>query len=218
MGHSRKLKRVPATRAPRTRFVIYCEGQNTEPRYFQDVRAAYGNLSLIETPSVPSDAAKLVREAIRRTKVEHLGKGRRKPSNSFEQSDQVWAVFDHDDRRNFDDAIHRCKIHGVRVGWSNPCFELWLILHITEFEKPDASKAVCRHLSTLNPTYDPDRRKVCKWAELGELVIAAEKRAEMQLARREKEGDPSGRPSTTVGQLTKEIREASDRAKRRGEG
>ena len=32
--HKADLKRAEAMRAPKRRFIIYCEGENTEPAYF----------------------------------------------------------------------------------------------------------------------------------------------------------------------------------------
>lgn len=45
--------------------------------------------------------------------------------------DEVWCVFDVDDfdiRRAQDEA----RRHRVQLGVSNPCFELWLLLHHTD--------------------------------------------------------------------------------------
>jgi hypothetical protein len=205
MGHGRRLKRAPPTRARKARFAIYCEGARTEPRYFRDLEALYGNAAIIDSAPVPRDPLKLAEEAIRRA-------GRLGPRGSLEENDQVWAVFDRDEHASFDEAIRLCERNGVRIGRSNPCFELWLILHARDFDKPDSSREVCRHLQTLNPGYDPDRRKVCSWDRFAERVLAAERRARLQLARREREGGAHGSPSTTVGMLTVAIRMASESA------
>ena len=37
-----------------------------------------------------------------------------------------WIVFDRDQVKDFDEIIKEAKIHGIDVGWSNPCFEIWL--------------------------------------------------------------------------------------------
>ena len=52
-------------------------------------------------------------------------RGSRRSKDSFEENDQVWAVFDRDEHPRFDEAIALCDGHGVLVGRSNPCFELW---------------------------------------------------------------------------------------------
>jgi len=210
LGRGRGLRRAPPTRAPKARFLIYCEGENTEPHYFHQLLALHHHAVLLDIVPVPGDLIKLAREAVERGRRE--GAGRRRRRNSFEEADQVWAVFDRDEHPAFDEAIRLCESNGVSVARSNPCFELWLILHEKEFERPDGSRAVCRELAALNSEYDPNRRKVCPWDRLGERVEAAERRARLQLSRREGEGAPHGRPSTTVGALIREIREAARRA------
>lgn len=37
-----------------------------------------------------------------------------------------WIVFDRDQVLEFDKIIDEAKRKGIQVGWSNPCFEIWL--------------------------------------------------------------------------------------------
>lgn len=37
-----------------------------------------------------------------------------------------WIVFDRDQVANFDTIIKEAERVGIRVGWSNPCFEIWM--------------------------------------------------------------------------------------------
>ncbi len=37
-----------------------------------------------------------------------------------------WIVFDRDKVPDFDEIIQAAEQAGIRVGWSNPCFEIWL--------------------------------------------------------------------------------------------
>jgi len=208
-----KLKRRKHGREPKRRFYVFCEGEKTEPTYFAAVKAACAN-ALIELNTFPAvgvpntiatAAAKLVRSL-------GLGLQGRKPQNYLEEGDEVWAVFDRDDHPNFNEAIDRCHQAGVRVGRSNPCFEVWLILHEKDYNKPDDRKAVQTHFEKLRPEYDRHGAKIPDCADLATRVHLAEDRAEKQLRRREDEGAPYGRPSTTVGQLTRAIRDASAKA------
>lgn len=70
-------------------------------------------------------------------------------------------------------------------------------------------------LGDLRPEYK-DRGKTPDCDDLISRVEAAERRAEELLRRRQKEGNPYGNPSTTVGRLTREIRAADSRAQARG--
>ena len=37
-----------------------------------------------------------------------------------------WIVFDRDRINQFDQIIKAAESRGIHVGWSNPCFEIWL--------------------------------------------------------------------------------------------
>ena len=134
--------------------------------------------------------------------------------DSFEKRDQVWAVFDRDSHPHFERALDLCAQHKVQVARSNPCFEVWLILHEREFDRPDGRHAVQRHLKALRPEYDPDKHKSCDCDHLVKSVEDAEARAARQLDLRHREGVPFGPPSTTVGHLTAAIRSAAQAAGR----
>jgi len=209
-----ELRRRRHTREPKRRFIVYCEGENTEPAYLGALRRACADALIeIETIGAVGVPQTVARQATERVRAEGLGRRRGRPLSSFEEGDQVWAVFDRDDHEGFQEAVNRCEQAGVFVGRSNPCFELWLILHEQEYDKPDGRDAVQAHLQRLRPEYDRRRRKLPDCTALIALVEAAEARAESQLERREEERAPYGRPSTTVGRLTRAIREAADRAR-----
>ena len=202
-----RLCRRPAKREPLRSFTIFCEGENTEPAYFRALERKYKRQALIdlviEPVGVPMTIAKRASARVKK-------RGR----NSFDEKDQVWAVFDRDEHPNHEAAVRMCEQNRVGVARSNPCFEVWLILHLGDFDRPDGRHAVQRHLKTLRPEYDPDNGKSCDCHDLVTRVEEAEARATRQLARRTSEDAPFGPPSTTVGHLTAAIREAAQAAGR----
>ncbi len=206
-----KLQRKRYRREPKRCFHIFCEGKKTEPTYFSalkrectnaliDVRA-YGGIGVPDT--IATEAIKHLR---------NLNSGHRGKKNSFEEADEVWAVFDRDQHPKFHDAILRCEGAGVMVGRSNPCFEIWLILHKEDYDKPDGRNEAQNHLMQLCPEYNKQRNKAPNCEDLVKQVQEAETRAERLLHRRQQEGDPYGPPSTTVGRLTAAIRVAALKA------
>ena len=48
------------------------------------------------------------------------------------QYDEVWCVFDVDDHPGINDAQQMARASGIKLAISNPCFELWLLLHFRE--------------------------------------------------------------------------------------
>ena len=140
---------------------------------------------------------------------------RRGHRDSFEEGDQVWAVFDRDEHPRFNEAVDLCAQKGVGVARSDPCFELWLILHECDYNQACTRFDVQNEFASRRPEYDRDGAKTPDCADLVQRVEEAERRAEAQLQRRVAEGDPHGNPSTTVGRLTRAIREADEAARPR---
>lgn len=106
------------------------------------------------------------------------------------------------------EAIERCSVSKVEVAFSDPCFELWLVLHFKDFDRPDDRHQVQAALDKLCESYDPRGKKSADFASFMPKLGEAEERAARQLARRKEEGDPPRRPFTTVFNLTKEMRKA----------
>ena len=136
--------------------------------------------------------------------------------DSFEESDEVWAVFDRDAHPNFSEAVTLCEQKGVKVARSDPCFELWLILHESNYDKACTRRDVQRVLESRRSEYDKDGAKTPDCDALVSHVADAERRGDDQLRRREEEGKPFGNPSTTVGRLARALREADRKARPRG--
>lgn len=120
-------------------FVLSYEGTVTEKKYFQDFRASvyFNNNGLIEIVPLKRPKNKgsdpfSVKKLLNWAKKEY----------GFKISDEFWLIIDRDDwesihKLNFDDLVLECKNEeNFYLAMSNPCFEIWLVLHlknITEF-------------------------------------------------------------------------------------
>lgn len=98
----------------RQRFLIVCEGEKTEPQYFERFRVPG---LVVQVEGVGMNTLSLVDKA---KKIRAEG-----------EYDQVWCVFDKDDFPidQFENAIHQAHSEGMRVAYSNQAFELWYVLH-----------------------------------------------------------------------------------------
>ena len=211
------LNRRRSQREPKRRFILFCEGKNTEPAYFDAVKRtcvdALIEVEIVPAVGVPYTIAERARE---RARSEGLAQSSRRRLNSFEETDQVWAVFDRDEHPRFNDAVMLCNQVGIHVARSNPCFELWLILHEQDHDRHETCQALQKLLEQIRPDYSRKHGKVPDCDDLVTRVAQAEQRAEAQLTRRKDSGHPLGNPSTTVGHLTYQIREANSLATRHG--
>ena len=73
--------------------------------------------------------------------------------NLFEEQDQVWVVFDRDEHERFDEAVSLCEANGIGVARSNPCFEVWLILHMVDYDRQDDRHRVKNEFGRLASKY-----------------------------------------------------------------
>ncbi|MEV0396242.1 RloB family protein [Polymorphospora rubra] len=141
-GFSREtdLRRRPGTREQRTAILIATNGESTERDYFLALKAEpwvrAARVAVVFKRGAPIE---VIRDAARR--------------RDHDDYDQAWAVcdVDHYETATADaEAIER----DVRMAWSNPCFEVWLILH----------KADCNaHLENARRAGDRLRSHVRNW-------------------------------------------------------
>ena len=210
-----KIRRRGTRREPKVRFILFCEGRNTEPAYFSAVKKVWtGALVSIESRRGVGVPITIAKEALEFARSVGLTRGSRRRRNLFEEWDEVWAVFDRDEHERYEEAVNVCEANGIGVARSNPCFEVWLILHERDYDRPDDRHQAQRELQRLRPEYDGGGAKVPDCEEMVARVLQAEERGQVLLRRREDEKEPHGRPSTTVGDLTKAIRRADRRARR----
>jgi len=72
---------------------------------------------------------------------------------SVGEGDQFWLVCDTDHWiesnhiQNMVEVVRQCKQKGISVALSNPCFDLWLLLHFDEF--PSATSVTCSQIGGL---------------------------------------------------------------------
>ena len=196
------LKRPLPKQAPRKKFYIFSEGKNTEPDYFNMVKSTrLDALVALVIRDGAGDPKKIAEYAVEKKKEILRSK------DSFTKSDEVWAVFDRDEHEHWGSARSSCTQNSVGLACSNPCFELWLILHFIDYDAPDDRHQIQRQATSIVPGYDHSHRKLADCTKLIDLVESAEKRAEIQNQRRIEERLEFGPPSTSVWRLTKAIRE-----------
>jgi len=128
-----ELTRRKARREPYAKVLIVCEGEKTEPNYFNGLRDCYGlNSANVEVcGDCGTDPIGIVKYAKRRYKEE------RDAGDAF---DRVYCVFDKDSHHSYNNAkesIRTAKPKNVYFAITSvPCFEYWLLLHFDDTTKP----------------------------------------------------------------------------------
>jgi hypothetical protein len=140
-------------------FILSYEGKISEKKYFEDFRNSelFNDSGLIEIISLkrptnrgsdPISVKKLLLEA--------------KKEYRFKDTDEFWLIIDRDDweeihNHNFDKLVEDCnKENNFFLAMSNPCFEIWLILHlkdINEFDEVERIKLMSNEKISSSKNY-----------------------------------------------------------------
>jgi len=127
----RKPARSAQKRAPKPRLLVVTEGEVTEPEYLRglarQVRAAVVELEIADSRGVPLTLVTIARDLWKAARSRA-----KREKDAFLDYDAVWCVFDKDDHPNFDQAVDMARQNEIELAISNPCFELWLLLHFRE--------------------------------------------------------------------------------------
>lgn len=181
------MERRVGARPRRRQILVYTGGLRTEPAYLTGLIRHSGRLGVAVTvKSKGLDPRQLVHHAaafVRRSR---------------ELFDEVWCVVDVDE---FDVgvAVTEARRAGVHLVVSNPCFELWLLLHHAGCRSHCAGyEDVVVRLKKHVPAYDKAR---LDFADYAPGIGDATKRA------KELGGDHTQNPSTGMWRLVETIKE-----------
>jgi hypothetical protein len=153
------LTRKIATRRPRKTLVIFCEGERTEPLYLE---------ALKRQPNVKDAASVDLRVATEHGMPDVLVsaaiKARAKAADEEDEIDEFWCAFDVEWPTNHPrlrEAVQQAAENGIKLAVSNPCFEIWLILHFElhgSWLDNDGARRLRRRLDGISDkSLDPDK-------------------------------------------------------------
>jgi hypothetical protein len=154
--------------------LIVCEGENTEPSYFNHFRITSARVTSVgegyNTVSLVNRALALAPEGL---------------------YDQVWCVFDKDDfnDNDFNSAIQIAEVHNFGVAYSNQSFEYWLILHFIDHQgggmhRDTYNDKINQHLKPFKVRFDGNGTKLIEedFFELLDGIDGKSKRKRVDLA------------------------------------
>jgi hypothetical protein len=121
---SRRVSNSP----PRRQILVFVEGLKTEERYLVDWYRRNRDHVIVIIDQFRGGPLELVRRASEARRIgareERRGKGR--------AYDEIWCMFDIDEHPNVPEAIDLARRNDIRLAISNPCLELWFILHFED--------------------------------------------------------------------------------------
>ncbi len=156
LAHKERMRKTPSLNRSmpsipkKKKFLIVCEGENTEPSYFRQFRLATATVYPV---GEGHNTESLVERAMVLSKKDKY--------------DEVWCVFDKDDFTNqsFNAAIETAKRNKMKVAYSNQAFEYWLLLHFEDHQggplhRNDYGDKINKYITPLGAYYDSDNSKL----------------------------------------------------------
>ncbi len=194
------LRRRRPFAEPRPHVLVCCEGKLSEPSYFDGLKREGHNILLHIEVKPGGMAPKTLVDYAVELKQDAVKTARRQRDDNLKY-DEVWCVFDVDSHEHIPDAKQKAEAHGIKMAISNPCFELWLLLHFQDQRahvERDHAQSACRdHM----PGYDKEVPFETVFPHYQEAVGRA---VALDLWQQE-QGRPAGNPSTGVHCLTQRI-------------
>ena len=90
---------------------------------------------------------------------------------------------DQDHHPNVPSVVAWCRDTKVEVAYSNPCFELWLVLHFEPYGRPAKARDVQARLHASYPAYDHETSPAPDFSGLIATSEVAERRMSDQVQR-----------------------------------
>ena len=165
--HRRNIRKQPSLErtvetAPQKgeKFLIVCDGKNTEPSYFMQFKGLNTKIKSIEPKGKGTNTITTVEYA---EELKNTGK-----YNDYE----VWCVFDADPKpdnpnqlSNFDNAIRKANALEYNTAYSDEAFEYWLLLHFEDHQGGAMPRALYHdklngYIRAINPraAYDANSK------------------------------------------------------------
>ncbi len=146
-------KRLKAFKEPRKSILIVCEGEKTEPIYFNSLKEVL-RLIMVDVEIVGEGAAPITvvnRAIARREERKQIVK----KSLTKTEYEVIYCVIDVDTHETLDQTIDKARGNEICVILSNPCFEYWYILHFRKTSAPfNRSQDTKAALRREHPAYN----------------------------------------------------------------
>ncbi|MFI6057490.1 RloB family protein [Streptomyces sp. NPDC051286] len=150
----------------RDRLLVVCGAKATEIDYLR------GLVQHVENPAV---TVKIITKPCSPSQLISHAEGQR--ARARDDFDEVWCVFDVDEYQDVSRAVAQARDAAIEVVVSNPCFELWLILHFSDHQAYTRTyRELLPHLTRHVTGYDKARLGFRKFADGWEAAVPRAKK------------------------------------------
>ena len=196
------------TRAPILGYyLIVTDTEETEKNYFEGLKR-----------SIPENMQNRIVIRVEKAKTTYnLIEKTMELCSSQAQQRIPWIVFDRDQVKDFDGIIEEAEENDIHVGWSNPCFEIWLYAYFGEMPNIQDSVSCCsrfaaRFKKETGHAYGKNDEEIYRrLSSVGDFEDAyriAEKL--IVCAEKDRKKPSESCPACTVHRLVKEIKDKTE--------
>jgi hypothetical protein len=180
--------------------LVLVEGAVTEEGYLLLWKRRLRRRALVDIPDFRGTPMALVEKAVELKKAEEKDDRRgRGPMH-----DEYWCVFDVDTHPYLPEARELADTHGIQLAISNPCIELWFLLHFAEqtaYIECDQASRLVKPETGAGKGLGPDALEA-----LGDRFEVARERARRLEEKHRGDGTPApGNPSSGMWRLIDSI-------------
>ncbi len=184
-------------------YLIVTDTEQTEKNYFEGLKN-----------SLPIELQKQIEISVVNCGTKELIKFSKMKKASSPNYCQLWIVFDKDEVKEFDDIINKAESEDIKVGWSNPCIEVWFEAYFRKITNSNDDSVKCNksfkalYKQRTNQVYQKNIKNIYKQLstygdEEQAIKFAKDKYAEKQSGEK---SQTKMCPATTVHLLVDEIR------------
>lgn len=133
--------------------LIISEGRETEPNYFRKFKCRNKGVQIKTPRNSRTDPISLIRFAEKKGKEYSI---------KYENGDRIYCIYDVNG--NSDEQLEKAEEiasrKGMNVCLSNPCFELWFLLHYTYYNSFCCCSDLLNKLKTYIPNYEKNMKNM----------------------------------------------------------
>lgn len=191
-------------------YIIVTDTKETEKNYLEGLRE-----------SIPQELRDRLVIKVQRARTQDLVDVALELASTSPTYREIWIVFDRDQVKNFDEIIKKANKNDIKVGWSNPCIEIWFYAYFGSMPYKQDSVA-CWHAfkelfqKRIGQDYDKDDKSIYR-----KLVTYGDEQKALQIAQQKLNSyscqdqlKPSQmNPATTLHELVGEILSKSNNSK-----
>jgi hypothetical protein len=185
-------------------YILMTDAKETEKHYFTGLRE-----------SLPKEIQqRLVIKIITEDDLEDIVNSCEEMVSKHPQYAIPWLIIDVDQVKDFDELVINAKQHDIKVGWSNPCIEIWFHCYFKNPEIVNASVLCCKQfkqtfVSKTGIEYQKSDRNIyrllCRFGVEQTAITSAKERLETSKKNNINPSPKTLYGCTTVHQLVAEV-------------